>query len=281
MQDILIILVLYKVRLKESATFQALLKFQTDSNVELDVFVYDNSPETDGALESMKGMNCHYVSDVSNVGISKAYNAGATLAEKLKKKWVLLLDQDSALPDCFFSKLRESIQQFTGQVLFVPVLKQNGNIISPCRYVLEKGSTLKEITPGVNSFKNISIFNSGMCVSLEAWKRVGGYNEAIRLDFSDHYFISRLKEIYQSYVLIDAVVSHTLSSHTADKAIITRRFVQYCEGGRWYGYYTGKTTLVAFWTALRALKLTLQFREMYFLNLYYTHFFRYRIKNGK
>ncbi len=91
---ILAVLVLYKSRLEDSATFVSLSSSLKNSNAKMDIVVYDNSP-TPMVTESehiSDNWRIHYLHDETNPGVSKAYNEGFRIARKLQKRWLLLLD---------------------------------------------------------------------------------------------------------------------------------------------------------------------------------------------
>jgi rhamnosyltransferase len=265
LNSILTTIVLYKQKLEDSNTFQTLSALNGFDKVT--VVVYDNSPASNynysGSL-----FNISYIHDPSNSGISKAYNTSAQIALRQHKKWLLLLDQDSYLPPDFLEILVKNIVENPDEVIFAPILKQNGVILSPCKFTYMKGSAFNSVKPGKLLLKNVSILNSAMCVNLAKFIEVGGYNENIKLDFSDHAFISRIKKSYHSITVTGTVVAHQLSSNSANKQIVFNRFKQYCEGIRAYRLTEQKSSLLVFWTALRALKLFFVHKDCNYLKTF-------------
>lgn len=265
-EDLLIVIVLYKIRLEDSLTFKTVLNSLGTVNNQLSIYIYDNSPESKQDDMLYEGLDIKYLKDYNNAGISKAYNAAADYGRSKNKKWLLLLDQDSDLPIDFFSSINNSISVYPQESLFVPVLKQDGLILSPCRFRFMKGSALKKIEKGIFSLKGHSVFNSGIIIRLSKFYEVGGYNEDIPLDFSDHSFIHRFKKHNKNLVVMPIVVEHQLSGLSNDKDIIFRRFKQYCFGVKKYGETDGGKGWLFFWTLLRAIKLTVKFKEVNFLS---------------
>lgn len=264
-EDLLIVIVLYKIRLKDSLTFQTLLK---NSNTQLSIYVYDNSPADYKEEIFYDDIEIEYINDHNNSGISKAYNLAAEYAHKKNKKWLLLLDQDSYLASDFFSKINDSLFMYPDQSLFVPVLKHGNLILSPCKFRFMKGSALKKIPEGIFSLRGHSVFNSGIVIRLFDFDRAGGYNENIPLDFSDHSFISRFKKLNENIVVMPVLIEHELSSQSDDEEVVFRRFRQYCFGVKKYSEEESGGNLLIFWTLLRAVKLTLQFKEVKFLSVF-------------
>lgn len=267
MNKVLAILVLYQCKLEESKTFNTLADSLFSYNTELDMLVYDNSPiaQYDGVNFSNKNINIHYISDPTNPGVSKAYNIGATYARQNGKQWLLLLDQDTSFPLGAVEKYRQHIHR--SKQLGAPVLQSGNSYISPCFFMWGKGRALKKYTVGVNSIGNISLLNSGLMIPLSLFDTVGGYNERISLDFSDHCFIERIKRITSSYYVLDVVCKHGLSAIEKDKGKVLKRFEFYLKGGREYAQeqHSWGTKWVLF---LRMIKLSLRYKTLDFLNKY-------------
>jgi rhamnosyltransferase len=262
---LLAVIVLYGIRLENSLTFQSINEASKKSNIKLDLIVYDNSPIENTIFNNTNNINIIYKSDYYNSGISKAYNFAAEYATLNDKNWLLFLDQDSKLPSIFFDIVKDSFLKFPQEQLFVPVLKNDKKILSPCKFKYMKGSAFKSIDYGLISVKDKSIFNSGILVSLLTFNSIGGYDERIPLDFSDHAFFHRYKKIYSKIVVMPINIVHELSSFSKDKEIILRRFKQYCFGVKAYSSIESGGSFLFFWTSLRAIKLSLQYKSFDFV----------------
>ena len=233
--DILAVIVLYKQQLSQSSTFISLSKSLITNNITCDLFVYDNSPgsgenQTD---QHYNNWNITYYADILNGGVSKAYNKAAEVGYKAGKKWILLLDQDTNFPVQTIDKYLSAIDTYPGEKLFAPkMLTDTGKIISPCVFKYMRGFPSVDIKAGINSFTDISVINCGMCVDIASLRENGGYNEQIKLDFSDHDFIRRFnKNITNNFVVIDLAVNHGLSSETKNSFLSDlNRFDFYLDG---------------------------------------------------
>ncbi|KFF05221.1 glycosyltransferase family protein [Flavobacterium reichenbachii] len=264
---ILVVIVLYGINLEDSLTYQTLNLSVTESDSIVDLFVYDNSATCNKINVQNNKFNIIYKSDTTNSGISKAYNKAADYASECQKDWLLFLDQDSNIPKNLFSVFNEFKDKFSNEKLFVPVLKQNNIILSPCKFKFMKGSSFSSVLPGILSLENVSVFNSGIFIDLNAFRKVGGYDENVPLDFSDHSFIFRYKKWFSNIVVIPIVIEHELSSKSSDQTIILRRFIQYCKGVRAFSSIEGGKGLLFFWTALRAVKLSFQFKNFQYIKI--------------
>lgn len=267
-----IIIVVYKTELDDSESFQS-VRQMTVENGPLSVFVYDNSP-TAQQLKEYPNLNLTYVHDPKNSGVSKAYNAGAENAKKTKKKWLLLLDQDTTLPANILSHYNEAVTNHPEIHLIVPILKlTDGKIFSPCSYKYKRGFYLNEIQPGIRSLKSLAPVNSGICVRLDTFFVVGGYNENVKLDFSDFQFIERFRKKNSDFVVLNVSCQQDFSDDEVSFMGQATRFRFYCEGAR----YIEKEGLVD-WLQynmvvfVRALKLTVRYRRISFINTYFNTF---------
>src|ERR1700743_364915 len=98
-ETLLAVIVLNKTRLEDSKTFASLTACLKASSLQLDLLIYDNSPEYNpDSVSGFPNWKITYMADTSNSGVSKAYNCAASLALASKKQWLLLFDQDTSFP---------------------------------------------------------------------------------------------------------------------------------------------------------------------------------------
>ncbi len=71
-----------------------------------------------------------------------------------------------------------------------------------------------------------------MLVKLEAFHEVGGYNEKVKLDFSDFQFIERFRKVYKTFYVIDIICEQDFSDDEISLPTQAKRFRYYCEGAR-------------------------------------------------
>ena len=234
--NILAVIVVFNLKLEESWTLITLNRSLEKISEYLDIVVYDNSLHSDlvnGSVFRKWCFNIHYFHDSSNPGLSKAYNFAAYYGEFLEKSWLLVLDQDTSFPVDTFSKYFKAIQDNPSIKLFAPVLKiSDGRIFSPSRYWFKRGFGVKKISFGVHGFKGISPVNSGIMIALDAYTAVGGYDEKVRLDFSDFMFIERFRKRFSEFYVVDVVGVQAFSDEEMNVGKLNDRFGWYCEGAR-------------------------------------------------
>ncbi len=267
-----VVIVVYNTKLETSESFQS-VKGMCRNGTTFDLIVYDNSPKPQQPIE-LPGLRITYIHDPENSGVSKAYNVAAIHATALGKHWILLLDQDTTMPSAILEAYQREIGRHPEISLFVPVLKlRNGKIFSPCSYRFKRGFYLKTISGGIHSLNKLAPVNSGMLVDLKAFHEVGGYNEKVKLDFSDFQFIERFRKVYKTFYVMDVICEQDFSDDEISFSTQEKRFRYYCEGARniekegswdWIQYNS--------FVLLRALRLTIRYGKVSFLRTYFSAF---------
>lgn len=274
--DTLAVLVLYETRLEHSESFKSLSKNLENSDSKMDILVYDNNLEPAYEKEaSFENWNILYIRDRSNPGVSKAYNEGFKIGKKLNKKWLLLLDQDTTFPEDALIKYFDAMHYYKNSVLFAPILTVNNKIYSPSRYYLKRGFHLKSINAGLNIMRNKTLLNSGMCISLAAFEKIGGFNEKVKLYFSDFNFIDRYRRYYTGFIVIDTICEHkmfTIENKNAENQL--RRFIYFCEGARNSSDNCVDFCIYFSYAFLRAIKLSITFKTFGFIMVFFHNFLK-------
>lgn len=267
--DILFVIVLYKLVLEDAATYISLAKAVAVAKCEIDLLVYDNgSGEFKPDFKREPGINVIYVSDSENSGVSKAYNTGANLAKEMKKKWLFLLDQDTQLPPQTIIQYLKSITSFPAEELFAPIMRvNNSKIISPCHFKFMRGIAVKHIAIGLNTLNKYSLINCGICVKVDAFCKNEGYNELLKLDFSDHDFIRRFrKNVTDKFIVVDLTVEHQLSSESVNDVKSDKiRFNYYLAAGKLLGTNWIENFFIKINAIAHALKLSIYHKTFYFV----------------
>jgi len=264
--------VLFESSLNESSSFLSLTQNLKNSDALLRCLVFDNSPITNSIKLQTQSFPWQFSFEhhPENPGLSKAYNRGFEIAQKAGKKWLLLLDQDTQFPINAFEKYFEAVSRFPNEALFAPVLSDGSRIFSPCGYFYKLGYHLKQIEPGLTNFRGKSVLNSGILIRVNAFKLAGGYNERIRLDYSDHEFIERLKLHCPNFVVLDLQCLHDVFENQNDFQKSIQRFRVYHEGAMEFATNLVSKLVLGLQVIRKMIRLSIRFRSLQFLKILLT-----------
>lgn len=223
MNDILVTIVIYNTKVSE-------LKYLKELK-NVDILIYDNSFNEQSVHEEM-----YYHHDKSNSGVSKAYNYGIELARKLNKKYILLLDQDTKFDYCVLSKYVEMKEKYKEDYIYSSIIIGKNKIYSPCiektnRNICQKNNEFSYME--IYNIENKNLINTGTMIPIKIVNQIGGFNENIKLDFSDTYFIEKYKKFKKEIILVNVKINHSISGDEGkNKEKEINRFKYYCNGGK-------------------------------------------------
>lgn len=265
---ILAVVVLYKQNLYNTNVYRTLLKSRNNTLVKL--LVYDNSPKPQ--TDTIDKNIIYIWNDGQNIGLSECYNRAAKFAEENKIKWLLLLDQDTSFPNNAWDEYFRGITQHPKYYIYAPIHKtQLGKFLSPKNLI--SGISNKSPKTGICKFSNAYPINSGLFLSLELFKKVGGYNPKVRVDFSDIQFISKVNSILKEFYILNITCIQDFSNDTTDINKLFNRFILFCEGGRNYQYKNKYEKLLIFFLILKhTIKLSLTNKTLIFIIYYIKHY---------
>jgi GT2 family glycosyltransferase len=252
---------------------------KTTHNTNYDLLIYDNSPNPQ-AVPNIEGFNLIYQHDTSNAGVSRAYNVGALKAKELGCDVVLLLDQDTVFSFDCLSKYEAAYAQHGADYLYAPVVCNAGmtKIYSPAfiNHFVGKAQTIENFAFSEKySLNDKSAINSGLMVPLVLFEKIGGFNEKLKLDFSDYYFIEKYKTLNENLILLDVYLKHSISGDEGKRFTYElNRYRYYCYGAR---ELQRSLNMFVIWSPIRRLlRLSLKYKSLKFFVVFYEYF----IKNG-
>ncbi len=129
-----------------------------------------------------------------NVGVATALNRGMAWAAEQGAAWVVTMDQDSRPEPGMVAALRESADGAVGMALVAPRILESAlggdyRWLKPgwgfrFRRMRCEGTDLSDVSMAITS---------GALTSVEAWRRLGGFDEALFVDFVDTDFCLRAR----------------------------------------------------------------------------------------
>lgn len=179
-----------------------------------------------------------YIPLEQNCGIAKALNVACQYAFDKGYDYILTMDQDSYFKpnqlQCLINTLTE-------------LCKKDSQIGIVCPH---HQTNVSHIQPEVNGIIKVpQCITSGNLLSLTAWHRVGGFNEAYFIDFVDYEFCMRLrKHGYAIYKTRHAVLSHELGDVQSYK-LLGKTFTSTNHSST-RRYYITRNRIDAFWKYL-------------------------------
>lgn len=228
MQDrihILYVVVLYGQKYEMTSVYNTLL---TKVN-KRDIWIWDNSANHNINAHLHFGVSNYYFSEV-NKGLSFPYNRASEYAYQNGYQWMVLLDQDTQFDASFINVLEKSIRENPNISLFCPQhCLSNGIYLSPARLFLKFTRLSKKQVVGIIDISRFGIINSGLSISVDAYRKVGGYNEKVFLDYSDFQFLDRLAKIESKAYCLNSICVQNFSNDCVDRDKLLKRFTLFCK----------------------------------------------------
>lgn len=266
-------IVVYKEVFYETETFKSLLSSYQNSKdlAKLNVFIYDNSPEIFCKREYYQdaaSTEVTYFKNPKNPGISEAYNHIGKYSEEHGFQAIVFLDQDTHLPDEAYRIYKDFLDNEPNFMVGIPKIMINGRLLSPSKYNNFRSSALPKIPVGELPTENISWINSGMMVQTDFFINSGGYNPEIQLDFSDHFFVEKIKKQGLRKVQILPLILHqNLSAYTNTMQQDVTRYRFFLRDLA--GYRRGKNPfkVFAYIDLPRLVRLSMKHKTLQFLKI--------------
>lgn len=211
------IIILYNPNLLLIKRLYSSLESQADS-----IIFVDNSEnlvvkkEFRKWLLSMDNSKNTYLDLEKNYGIAYAQNRGIEFAKESDAKFVLLLDQDSALPNNMVRDLMTVYNDLVtdgykvatvGPSFLDEKTNEIANIIRHCNMRVHKSTPSQASSFEVADY----IISSGSLISIEVLDKVGNMDERLFIDWVDIEWGMRAKRYgYASYVAPRVIMRHSI-----------------------------------------------------------------------
>jgi hypothetical protein len=175
------------------------------------VLIYDNSSQ-ERAKPLNDVPNCTYVHDERNAGTAAAYARAALIACEIGLDWLLLLDQDTLLPDNYFEAagvaLKSAIQT---PAAMLPWVFHGSAVVSPAIVTFFGGIKPLVSQKKVQSKFNLTGISSGSLLRVSAFVSCLPFPDYLWLDYVDHWIFANLHLKNNSVISFDAKLQHDLS----------------------------------------------------------------------
>ncbi len=224
------VLVLYRLEAQRSPCFLSLKQAVATMSLPPDRFtllLYDNS--TEASILPDFPANIRLLHNPTNGGVAAAYNAGLHEARTNGSRWLLLLDQDTALTSEYLDELRRSMETVPADVVaIIPRLVQDGHTHSPQHLPRLSHRPFADSLAGKLEDK-VSAFNSGAAVRVDAIRQFPG---RYWLDFLDHAVFHELQASDGRIWLMHARLEHRLSTQRLGEEASVSRYLNVLQAER-------------------------------------------------
>ena len=179
------------------------------------VLVYDNScnPKAQAAADIS---HCTYLHDRSNGGTAAAYERASGVAMERGMEWLLLVDQDTDLPQDFLDVAAASLAKLPAEGLaaLVPWVICEGATVSPARVTLL--GSIRPLRRGriFGHIAGLTAVASGSLVRVAALRQVLPFPRELWLDYVDHWLFAQINLRGAGIAVFEGVLRHTLSVMT-------------------------------------------------------------------
>lgn len=233
---ILAVMVVYKQNILSSTTLQSLIGSISKHGCEdrISILIYDNSPSSQH-LDCLLPLSVSYVHDPTNPGLAKAYNYAVENAVSDGCDWLLLLDQDTCLPENFTENLLNTARILNADeniVAIVPRVKCLGMTVSPS--IVKFGGYYRPVEENIVGICPLQVtsINSGTLLRTAFIKTIGGFNKFFWLDYLDHWVFSIIHSRNKRVFLSQSVIDHELSVTDYDRWMNLERYVSILKAER-------------------------------------------------
>lgn len=239
--EILAVVVRYKVSLEESETICTIannFSQYPELKEKFKILIWDNSPTALLEKDIVLPFEVIYKHSSINVGVSGAYNSALNYAEEHNCPWILLLDQDSSLPQDYLVTIYKYGMKLLDEsrvAAVAPILINGQSPISPGQIKYYGVKVIKPPVEGVQRGEFYSA-NSGTLMRCASLRESGGFDEDFWLDLSDIVLFRKLHAIGKVlYIAGSLQVPHKVSLNDYDGSMSPQRYVNFitAEGAYW------------------------------------------------
>lgn len=189
---------------------QSLASLKAESE-KIRIIVFDNStgPNSNRAWCEARGYT--YMSEGTNIGLSKAYNHVLRTLKKTDRDYIMILDDDTCLPESYFQEVYRQTETPDHQIL-LPIVMSGNLMMSPCKMLYGCKSERLEDKSQID-LASVSAINSGMVVRLDVYEKFA-YDENLFLDCVDHDFMNQARLHGLKIHILESVLQQNFSMDT-------------------------------------------------------------------
>lgn len=256
-----VVVVIYNKKCTESVSFTGISADETVLSL-----LIDNS--TDLQIQSFNRAacghtGCEYISMDGNKGLARAYNAAVRQIGR-RIDYLMLLDDDTVVPEDVFTILRTAIAQNTSADVLVPFVLDQTALLSPCRRWSSLFFRLKKRPASFTG--RMSAINSGLVLRIDPENRETPlFDDKMFLDCIDHAFILKKMRQGGSFALYPAEFRQNFFDRSSGRdaavirfAIFAKDYLYFCRAFRL------SMPIARMYLIYRTIRLNIRFRTTVF-----------------
>ncbi|HEX8356640.1 MAG TPA: hypothetical protein VF610_04480 [Segetibacter sp.] len=174
------------------------------------LYIYNNTEiptEWQHKLQTLSKVE--YYQDFKNEGIAKRLNRAAEAAIKDGFKWLLTMDQDTHFSQEAFTQ-------------YIHCLEKQENINNIAASGTKFGRKPETVQPNCLPEEVETLITSGMLLNLLLFKKIGGFDEALFIDYVDHDYCTRCIMAGHSVLLFNNIsIFHELGKQVYRASVKT------------------------------------------------------------
>ncbi len=268
-----IVIVLYQCSLDKSITFISLTEQLNKISIDYELVIYNNDIN-----QKIEDSRFTIVNSKENSKLEGAYNFALQRAIKNTKKWILLLDQDTLIPNNYFEKLNKLFDKdlSTDLVAIIPKLVSKEKVLSP-KLLSSKMRFERDIQNIGFTNDRIVAFNSMSLFRVEFIKSIGGFSKDYPFDLHDHWCYNQIYKQNKSVYILDVTTEHDSSFINFEENVSIARYKDFLQTENrfirsemgFYLYFFYKIKLI-----LRVFKQFLKFKNKKYSMLTFLFIFK-------
>jgi len=179
------------------------------------VCIVDNGDKKTNERSWPQGV--HYLSLGKNYGIAAAQNIGAKFLASRACTAILLLDQDSRLPDHYVARLKRAWQHLASQSILIATLGsayrdvKTQRLSDAIRYGYFGGIERISVEHYTDPIEVDYVISSGSLVALDAWEHLGGMDGRLFTYWVDVEWGLRAKHFgYRNFMVPNLILEHSI-----------------------------------------------------------------------
>ncbi len=215
-----IVIVLYECPLDKSVTFLTLTDQLKKTSIDYELVIYNNDIH-----QKIEDSRFIIVNSEVNKKLEGAYNFALERAIRNGKKWILLLDQDTLIPDNYFDELNKLFTTNLSPhlVAIVPKLVCESKILSP-KLLSSKMRFESDIPNNGYTNERIVAFNSMSLFSVHFIQSIGGFSMEYPFDLHDHWCYNQIYKNKKQVYILDVSTEHNSSFINFEENVTIARY---------------------------------------------------------